>query len=368
MRKITILFITLALLLIGPLAMRAQDTAPTAEAVEPWVCPPGFEGQKLSVFNWSTYIADNTIPDFEAACGVTVEYSIFESSEAMYAKIRQGNPGYDIIVPTGNTVGLMIENNLLIPLDKEKIPNFKNLSENLLNPPYDPGNVYSIPYQWGTIGIGYNIEKVGEIHSWYDMFNYQGKVAWLDDRRAIFGIALNLLGLDPNTTSGDEINAARDFLIENGSNVVAIAADDGQVMLERGDVDMTIEYSGDIIDLTYECECDTFAYLIPEEGSTIWVDNLAIPVDAPNSDLAMAFIDYVLHPQVGADISNFTAYGSPNQAAIDLGLIDPELLADTNIYPTDEVRGKLFFSNPVGGDIEQLYNNAWDEMLIFLGG
>jgi spermidine/putrescine transport system substrate-binding protein len=149
--------------------------------------------------------------------------------------------------------------------------------------------------------------------------------------------------------------------------VVAIAADDGQVLLERGDVDMTIEYSGDILALMFECECDTYGYLIPEEGTNIWVDNMAIPVDAPNPELAMVFMDYILHPQVGADISNYTAYGSPNQPAIDNGLIDEALLSDPAIYPSQEILAKLFFSNPVGGDAEQLYNNAWDEMLIFLG-
>ncbi|MCU0514919.1 MAG: spermidine/putrescine ABC transporter substrate-binding protein [Anaerolineae bacterium] len=331
------------------------------------MCPPGYAGQTLSVFNWSTYIADNTIPDFEAACGVTVEYSIFESNEAMLARIRQGNPGYDIVVPSGNTIGLMIESDLLIPLNKDLIPNLTNVTPELLNPPYDPDNLYSIPYQWGTIGIGYNKEKVGEITSWEQMWNYDGKVAWLDDRRAVFGIALNLLGYDPNTTNPDEINAARDYLIERGGNVVAIAADDGQVLLERGDVDMTIEYSGDILALMFECECDTYGYLIPEEGTNIWVDNMAIPVDAPNPELAMVFMDYILHPQVGADISNYTAYGSPNQPAIDNGLIDEALLSDPAIYPSQEILAKLFFSNPVGGDAEQLYNNAWDEMLIFLG-
>ena len=138
-------------------------------------------------------------------------------------------------------------------------------------------------------------------------------------------------------------------------------------LLERGDVAMTIEYSGDIIDLGYSCECDTYAYVIPDEGTNIWVDNLAIPVGAPNPDLANVFIDYILHPQVGADISNFTAYGSPNELAIELGLIEEELLENTSIYPDEETMERLFFINLVGGNIEQLYNDAWDELLIFLG-
>lgn len=364
MRKYTLLtMLVLVGLLVGMTTVLAQD-----EEVEPWVCPEGFEGQTLSIFNWSTYIADNTIPDFEEACGVTVTYDIYESGEALLARIRQGNPGYDIIVPSDITIDIMANEGLLVPLDLEMIPNVANVNPNLLDPPYDPGNQFSLPYQWGTVGIGYNVEAVGEISTWQEMFEYGGSVAWLDDRRAIFGVASMILGNDPNTEDPDEIAAARDFLIENGANVVAIAGDDGQVLLERGDVDMTVEYSGDIIDLTYECECDTFAYLIPEEGTNVWIDNMAIPVDAPNPELAMVFMDYVLHPQIGADISNFTAYASPNQAAIDLGLIDAELLEDPAIYPSEELQEKMFFQQRVPADVEQMYNDAWDELVIYLGG
>lgn len=355
------------ILLIVPITAAQDDSDDEMPEIEAWECPDGFEGQTLSVFNWSTYIADDTIPNFEELCGVTVNYDIYESNEAMLARIRQGNPGYDIVVPSGDTVGIMAREELLIPLDKDAIPNIEHLSEDLLGAPFDEDNTYSVPYQWGTVGIGYNVEATGEITSWEDMFNYSGSVAWLDDRRAMLGIALDLLGYDPNTDNPDEIAEARDFLLERGNNVVSIAADDGQVQLERGDVDMTVEYSGDIIDLTYECECDTFAYVIPEEGSNIWIDSLAIPVDAPNPELAMVFIDYILHPQVSADISNFTAYGSPNATAIEAGLIDEELLEDTAIYPTDEVRENLFFIRPVSADVEQLYNDAWDELLILLG-
>lgn len=366
------LLLVLALLALMVPIVAAQDSDDEAsdemmEEIEPWVCPEGFEGQTLSVFNWSTYIAEDTIPNFEELCGVTVNYDIYESNEVMLARIRQGNPGYDIVVPSGDTVGIMAREELLIPLDKDMIPNAVHLSEDLLDAPFDEGNVYSLPYQWGTVGIGYNVEELGEITSWADMFDSSANVAWLDDRRAMFGIALDLLGYDPNSENPDEISEARDYLLERGLNVVSIAADDGQVQLERGDVDLTIEYSGDIIDLTYECECDTFAYVIPEEGSNIWIDSLAIPVDAPNPELAMVFIDYILHPQVGADISNFTAYGSPNQTAIDTGLIDSELLEDPAIYPSDEIRETLFFIRPVSAEVEQLYNDAWDELLILLG-
>ena len=151
-----------------------------------------------------------------------------------------------------------------------------------------------------------------EVTSWQDMFNYDGPVAWLDDPRAMIGIALHDPRLRPQYAPiPTQINEARDFLINNGKNVVAIAADDGQAMLERGDVDMTVEYSGDIFQVMADCDCDNIAYVIPEEGTNFWVDNLVIPKGAPNKALAEVFLDYILDPHVGADISNYTAYATP---------------------------------------------------------
>ena len=343
----------------------------TEEAVEEasgWVCPEGFEGQQLNVYNWSTYIAEDTIPNFEELCGVTVEYTTYESDEAMLTRIRNGNPGFDIVVPSGDTIAVMAREGLLIPLDMDAIPNFANLNPDLLGAPYDPDNTYSVPYQWGTVGIGYSVEAFPDgISSWEELFAYDGQVAWLDDRRAMFGVALIMLGYDPNTENLDEIEEARLFLEENGGNVVAIAADDGQEMLARGDVDATVEYSGDIFALAEECECDDYAYVIPSEAANLWTDNLAIPIDAPNPELAMVFIDYILDAQVGADISNYTAYASPNQAAIDQGLIDADYLGDPGIYPSEETAGNLFVIEEPSEEIEQAYNDAWDELLIFVG-
>jgi spermidine/putrescine transport system substrate-binding protein len=362
MRKVMLLVMLLALMI--PVGVLAQDDA----ELEPWVCPEGYEGQTLSVWNWSTYIAEDTVPNFEELCGVTVIYDIFDSNETMLARIRQGNPGYDIVVPSGGTVAIMIREELLIPLDKDLIPNLENLDPALMDAVYDPDNVYTVPYQWGTIGIGYNTEAFPDgIETWEDFWNHEGSVAWLDDRRAMFGIALTILGYDPNTTDPNEIAEARDFLIERGSNVVAIAADDGQELLARGDVDATIEYNGDIVAMAAECECDTYAYVIPEDIGNIWTDNLAVPVDAPNPELAMVFIDYILDPQVGADLSNFIAYASPNQASIEAGLIDEVYAEDPAVYPPSETVEALFTILEADAETEQEYNNAWDELLIFLG-
>lgn len=360
MRKL--IFLIALLVFVVPVA--AQDATEAVE-LEPWTCPEGFEGQTLNVYNWSTYVADDTISNFEAACGVTVVYDTYESNEALLARLRGGNPGYDIAVPTDHMVANLIGLGLLEPIDLAHIPNFANVTEDLKDQAFDPGNQYSVPYQWGTIGVGYNIDKVGsEIVSWDQVFNYNGPVAWLDDPRAMFGIALQILGYDPNTEDPAQIQEARDFLINNGRNVVSIAADDGQAQLERGDVDITIEYMGDVFQVVLDCECETFQFALPVEGSNLWMDNLVIPIDAPNPALAEVFMDYILDPQVGADISNYTAFATPNQAAIDAGLI--ELIDSPIIYPPEVSREHLFTILPLP-DAEQYYNDAWDEVKISLG-
>ncbi|MEO8396121.1 MAG: spermidine/putrescine ABC transporter substrate-binding protein, partial [Chloroflexota bacterium] len=276
-------------------------------------------------------------------------------------------PGYDIAVPTDHAVAEMISRGMVQPIDMANIPNFANVTESLQDPSYDPGNQYSVPYLWGTIGVGYNTERIMDpITSWDQVFNYDGPVAWLDDPRAMMGVALQILGYNANSTDPAQIQEARDFLINNGSNVVSIAADDGQAQLERGDVDIAIEYMGDIFQLGVSCECETYAFALPSEGSNLWVDNLVVLADAPNKPLAEAFIDYILDPHVGADIANYTAYASPNQAAISMGLIDPDYLDSSIIYPPLESQTNMFTILPIP-EAQQLINDAWDEVRIALG-
>ncbi len=332
-----------------------------------WTCPDGYAGQTLHVYNWTTYVAEDTIQNFEKLCDVKVVYDTYPSDDDMLARIRQGNPGYDVVVPSGVTVYLMAQQGLLEPLDKGMIPNVANLDPTFTDLPYDPGNVYTVPYQWGTVGIGYNVTRVGhEITSWQDLFDYAGPVSWLDDVPAMMGVGLLLTGHDPNSADPKDVADAKQYLVDHGQNVVYINQDDGQEVLARGEADIVVEYSGDIFQLMDECGCDDYAYVIPSEGTNFWVDNLAIPVDAPNKALAEVFIDYLLDPQVGADISNYTAYGSPNQAAKDQGLIDPDYLSDPGIYPNAETQNNLFYATQ-DAEREQLLNDAWDEIKIYVG-
>ncbi len=383
LRKLT-LVLCLGLLALGVPAFAQDATAEATAAKTTWTCPAEIvamvqalpeSDRVLNWYNWTTYEADNTRPDFGTLCGVKVTEDNFGSNEEMIAKLRQGNPGYDIVVPTGVNIPQMIREGLLEELDLSKIPNFANVSELLKKPAYDPDNKYTVPYQWGTIAIGYNKEAVGkDVTSWDDLWSFQGNVAWLEDPRSMMGIALVLLGKDPNTTNADDIAAARDYLVDHGSNVKTIAQDDGQEKLVSGEADMVIEYSGDIFQKMTDCtdnpdlKCaDKYNYVIPKEGGIRWVDNLAIPKDAPHKALAEAFIDYILDPQVGADISNYTAYATPNQKALDEKLIDPAYLDSPIIYPDEATNKTLFTVVDVGDDAARLYNDAWTELKTLLG-
>ncbi|NWG15686.1 MAG: spermidine/putrescine ABC transporter substrate-binding protein [Chloroflexi bacterium] len=366
MRKFTV-FAFLLLVMMGGMAAQAQDAGP---AIEPWACPESvqvMENKTLNIFNWATYIGENTIPDFENLCGVTVTLDYFDSNESMLTRLRQGNPGYDIVIPSDYAIPTMIEEGLLLPLDHARIPNLDNLMTDLREAPFDPESKYAVPYLWGTFGIGYNVNSVEEpVSSWMQFFEHDGAVAWTEDSRIMLSIALLVTGHSPNSSDPDEIEVAKQFLLDHSDNVVIIAADDGQEWLAKGDVDMAIEYNGDIFQINLDCECEDFTYVIPQEGSGISSGFIAIPTGAQNPDLAQVFIDYILDPQVGAEIANFTTYPSPNQVAVDAGLIDPIMRENPGIYPPEEMRKNLYFLLPQDEDTEQLFNDIWTEIKIAL--
>jgi spermidine/putrescine transport system substrate-binding protein len=352
---------------LGLLLLAAAPLAAQTTGGDFWHCPEEVAGQTLHVYNWTTYIAEDTISNFERLCHVTIVYTTYASDTDMIDELRAGNPGYDVVVPTDANVYTMIEDKLLEPLSMSAIPNFANIGTTFKQPPYDPSNTYTVPYQWGTVGVGYNRTKVGkDITSWNDVFNYTGPVAWLDESRSMLGIALRVLGDDPNTSDAAQIDAAAQFLIDHKANVAQIAPDTGQDLLAAKTVDIAVEYSGDIFQLISDCQCNDFAYAIPDEGAVIWIDNLAIPVGAQNPTLAAVFINYILNPQVGADISNYTAYASPNQAAQDQGLISSRYQNNPAIYPDDQVLSRLFY-NVSNAQLEQLFGAAWAKVKSAVG-
>ncbi|MES1026319.1 spermidine/putrescine ABC transporter substrate-binding protein [Gloeocapsa sp. BRSZ] len=322
----------------------------------------------LSVYNWSTYIAPEVITQFEKEFNAKVKYDTYENNEALYAKIQPGNPGYDVAFPGDYMVEIMANEGLLEELNLESIPNKTHLDSTFISAPYDPENRYSLPYQWGTLGIGYNVTATNnqEIDSWAAMFEpkYAGRTAWLDEMRYTTGAVLMYLGFDPNTTNPAEIQQARDFLVKHKDAIAAFVPDTGQILLDQGEVDLTYEWSGDIFQVMEEN--DQIRYTIPKEGTIVWTDNMVILKNAPNKELAERFINFILEPEVGAKISNFIHYGSPNKTARDKGLINEADLKNPAIYPPPEVFAKLKYINDVG-QATPLYDEAWNEVKVAVG-
>lgn len=329
-----------------------------------WVCPKGFEGQTLRFFNWADYVAEDTISNFEAACGVTVDDVFYSSNRHMLRQMQAATEVYDVVVARDYIVASLIEKGLIQPLDFSRIPNAANLNPAFAERFFDPTGAYSMPYQWGTIGIGYNrtLFEEGAITSWADFFGYTGPVGWIDDYRAMLGIALIMNGYDPNSTDTLGIATAAHWLLEQNKDengylmVKEITATAMRPLIMEGVVDMGIGYGGDMLRMNVDCECEDYGYIIPEEGTNLWMDNLVIPSNSGNVALAHAFIDYIMDAQVGADLTSWVLYATPNLAA--QALLDEATRTNPVIYPDEAILEKSFFNAYLGED-NTLFINAW---------
>ncbi len=321
---------------------------------------PGKMSDKLYVINWSYYVAENTIPDFEKEFGVKVVYDNYSSNEELLAKLQTGATGYDLIFPSDYMVGIMREEGLIEKLNLENVPNFKNMDEKFRNLPFDPGNAYSIPYLWGTTGIGFNTDKVAEeVESWEILWDekYKGRISMLDDMRGLANPALKRLGYSINTTDPEKIKEAKGLLIKQKPLVKVYTSETYIEFLKSGDIWLSQGYSGDVFQVMKENKA--MRYVIPREGSDIWVDNMCIPKGARNKYTAEVFINYLLRPEVSAGISNFTWYANPNLASHQF--IKPEILNNPSIYPSKEVLDKCEFQKDVG-DATELYEELFNEV------
>jgi spermidine/putrescine transport system substrate-binding protein len=317
------------------------------------------EAKTLNFYNWTDYIADSTIPNFQKETGIKVTYDNYSSNDELFAKLSAGSTGYDIIVPTDATLVKMIHADLVELLDLSLITNIGNLDDRFRNAAYDPGNKYSIAWQWGTTGIGFDKTKVGaEVTDW-DAFNLpavNGKTSYLDEARDAFAMALFALKLDPNTIDDDELDQARDYLIELKGKIKAITSD-YQDPLASGELLLAQAYSGDVF--TIQADNPKIEYVIPASGAFSWVDSMAIPKGAKHPGNAEKFMNYILEPKVGAALTNAVNYGSPNKAAEPY--IDKAILDNPLIYPPADELAKLPFQKDIGED-ELKYSNRWTEV------
>ncbi len=300
----------------------------------------GSEEKQLNLYNWSDYVAESTIPSFEEKTGIKVTQDFYSSNEELLAKLQAGGTGYDVIVPSDYMVSIMIKSDVLQPLDMDKIPNFENIGENFRGLPYDPDNEYSVPYQWGTTGLLYNRAEIGEIDSWDAAWDpqFDGKIAMLNDVRETLGAALYKLGYSVNSTNPDELAEAEAELKKQKPLLRGyFASTEVRPAVINGDLLIGHVYSGDAF--LAVSENPDLDYIIPKPRATRWTDNMSIPKGAPHPDNAHKFINHILDAEVGAKLSNYTYYSTPNEAA--LPMIDEALKKIPTYSPPPEVFDRL---------------------------
>ncbi|GGZ27347.1 ABC transporter substrate-binding protein [Asticcacaulis endophyticus] len=300
----------------------------------------GAEEPKLNFYNWDTYIGETTLADFKTATGIDVNMQLFATNDELFAKLKAGNSGFDVIVPSNEFVTRMGQAGLLKALDHAKIPNMKNIDPQYLNPSFDPGNKFSVPYTWLVLGLGYRKSKFKTVpDSWkyvFDSAEYKGKIALLSESADLIRLAAKYKGVSLNNISPDMLTQIEAMLVKQKPNIRAFHEDNGQDMLQGGDVDIVIEYNGDIAQVM--AEDDDIGFVVPKEGSLLNSDTLCIPVDAPRPNNAHAFINYILDAQVGAEIYKTILYPSPNAAA--KALMPDDYKNNPVIFPPADILAK----------------------------
>lgn len=318
----------------------------------------------LNVFIWSEYLDPTVVKEFEERHGAKVTVDLYEDSESMMAKLQAGGDAlYDVVVPPDHTVPGLAKLGLLAPLRRERLPNFANLDPSFVGPPFDTNNTYTVAYQWGTVGIYYRRSAwPAPPDSWAVFFDPNraatGPLVLIDSMRDAIGAALKFGGQSLNATEASALKEARERLLVAKRRSAAMEGSVGgrNRVLARSAV-AAIVYSGEAARGIGEDRGT--AYVIPTEGSQIWVDNLAIPARAPHRELAEDFINFLLDARIGARISNFTQFATPNRAAREF--IRPEDLRNPAIYPPPEMMARLEFLRDLGGRT-RLYDQVWTQV------
>ena len=359
--------IALALVACGKKEEAKQAQQPGAAAQEEKV---------LHVFNWSDYIAEDTVPNFESQSGIKVTYDVFDSNDVLETRLLAGNSGFDVVVPSASFLERQIKAGVFQKLDKSQLPNLKNMDPDIMNRVglHDPNNEYSVPYLWGTTGIGYNEDKIKKIlgdarpDSWnyiYDpklvaKFKDCG-VSLLDAPDEILKTVLAWMGRDPNSQKEEDLKAAEAKLMPIRPFVRKIHSSQYIDDLANGDLCIAVGWSGDILQARDRADEAgqgvKIKFEIPKEGTIVWFDMLAIPADAKHPKNAHAFINYLMDPQVAANNSNFVNYANGN--GVSLAMVKDDVKNDPGIYPTPEVKAKLFPSLAYGEDFQRLMNRMW---------
>ena len=322
----------------------------------------------LNMYNWSEYIDEELLDQFAAEYGVGWTLDTYDSNEAMQPIIAAGNSGYDLIVPSDYMVGILIASGNIMKLDFDAIPNRSNISADFNDLSYDPTGEYSVPYQWGTTGLGVNTAVVGTDfdRSWGLVFDpamadaYGGRISLLNDPRETVGAALKYLGYSLNSTDEGELEEAKQLIVDTRDRLATFDTDSADELLTGGETVIGHGYSGDMFTQFLETDNpDDYVYFVPREGGTRWIDNMAVVFDAQSPCTTHTFINFMLRADIGAALSNYNYYATPNEAALD-GL-DEDLLNFLN--DPDVITSGLESLEEIQdtGDFETEYSDAFIE-------
>ena len=319
------------------------------------------EEQVLNLYNWSEYMPQTVLDQFTEETGIKVVYTTYDSNEAMYARLKllDESSQYDLAVPSTYYVNKMRNEGLLAPIDRSKLSGFDNINSTLVNLDIDPGNQYSVPYLWGTTGIAVNGDAIdpAAVTSWADLWRpeYQGRIMMMNDVREVFHVGLRVLGYSANSTNPEEIEAAYNKLAELMPGVRTFNSDAPRMPYLEGETDIGMIWNGEAVMGAEDMPALTYIY--PQEGAIVWFDSFVIPKNAKNVEAAHKFIDFVLRPEIAAEISTEIGYATPNLPAREL--LDEEVKADRAVYPVAEDMVNAEVQEDVGEAL-LVYEKFWE--------
>lgn len=328
-------------------------------------CGGGNRGRVVNFYNWDTYIGPTTLADFQTATGVPVQMSLFATNDELFARLRAGNPGFDVIVPSNEFVTRMSQAQMIQALDHSKIPNMANLLPEFQDAAFDPGRRFSMPYTWLVLGIGYNkaaaaAKGVPVPNSWRYLFDsplFTQRIALLSESADLIRLCAKYQGISLNGIPEANLTSIEQMLIRQKPHVKAFHEDDGQDLLASGEIDIVLEYNGDMAQLMSAEGGEAFDFVVPQEGTLINSDCLAIPTGAPHLEEAHAFINYLLDAEAGRKITEEIQYPTPNRAVRDLM---PESYKNNPvIFPPEDVMARSEYGAFEGDEKARQYEEIF---------
>ncbi|WP_434309381.1 ABC transporter substrate-binding protein [Hominifimenecus sp. rT4P-3] len=323
----------------------------------------GGENGQVYVFNYGDYIDPEVMDLFEEETGIEVVYDTYDTNEEMYPVIESGSVRYDVVCPSDYMIEKMIQNDLLAEIDYANVPNFVNISDTCRNfsASFDPGNRYSVPYNWGTVGILYNTEMIpeGTITSWADLWDaaYLDEILMQDSLRDIYMIAFKRMGLSCNTVEEEKLAEATELLVEQKPLVYKYVNDSARDFLIGESAAIGVIYSGEV--LYCQDENENLKYVVPEEGSNVWLDSWVIPKNCRNKENAEAWINFMCRGEIGMMTYEYLTYPTPNTET--MKWMSEEELENEALFPPEDVLERCEVYHYLGEEMDELYNSYWKD-------